>query len=166
MTAPTKVTLRPNTGDAGFREMIQKLDGLPAIEELYLRSTNITDIGMQLVSDLRSLKTLSVIKGPITDAGLACLESLCELKSLCLAEVDVTDDGLQHMRRCQKLELLWLNGTKVSTRHAASVAACWQILWRSGDRLSRRLKVFGPIAELRAAASKRSGMPAAENETL
>lgn len=100
---PTKVTVRSRTGDDGFREMIQKLDGIPILEELYLRSTDISDTGMQLVSGLRSLQTFSVTKGPITDAGLACLESLCELKSLCLAEVDLSDtlvtaEGRQHLR--------------------------------------------------------------------
>jgi hypothetical protein len=120
--SPTKVTVRSGTGDDGFREMIQQLGGLPTLEELYLRSTGISDTGMQLVSDLRWLHTLSVIKGPISDAGLTCLESLCDLKSLCLAEVNVTDDGLRHVKPLQKLELLWLNETKVSDAGLEDIA--------------------------------------------
>ena len=125
---PTVITVRSKTDDDGFGGMIQQLGGLPTIEELYLRSTEISDTGMQLVSNLRSLKTFSVIKGPITDAGLACLESLCELKSLCLAEVNVTDDGLKHLRNLQKLDRLWLNETKVSDAGLEIIAGL-QTLW-------------------------------------
>jgi hypothetical protein len=111
---PTKVTVRSRTSDGGFREMIRKLDGLPALEEMYLPSTRISDTGIQIISNWGSLHTLRIEGGPITDVGLSCLESLCELKSLCLSEIKLTDDGLKHLRRCQNLELLWLTRTKVS----------------------------------------------------
>jgi hypothetical protein len=120
---PACITVRAGTDDDGLHKLLEQFHGLPYIKALHLHSVGMSDSSMNLVSNLRSLHTLSAIRGSITDAGMTCLESLRNLKSLSLSKIGLTDEGLKHVRQCQKLKQLWLIKTSVSDAGLDDIAA-------------------------------------------
>jgi hypothetical protein len=60
--------------------------------------TNVTDVGLKDLKELRSLQTLSLWHTRITDAGLKELRGLESLETLDLGQTKVTDAGLKELK--------------------------------------------------------------------
>ena len=63
----------------------------------------------------------------MTDEGLEHLSQLTELDTLSLESTKVTDDGLRHLGGLSKLRMLQLNKTKVSGAdwHTCKIFRSW-----------------------------------------
>ena len=120
---PSFLRVRSGTDDDALQRMIEQFNGLPSLKELHLHSVGMSNSGMNILSKLRSLHTLSAIRGNITDAGLTCLGSLQNLKSLSLSKIGLTDEGLKHVIQYQKLKDLWLIKTKVTDAGLDDIAS-------------------------------------------
>jgi hypothetical protein len=84
------------------------------INDVYLKSTEITDDGLQYLSSLSSFRVLYLDDTEISDEELKHLRSLTNLEGLSLADTHITDHGLQHLRGLTNLKFLDLNNTEVT----------------------------------------------------
>jgi hypothetical protein len=98
--------------DAG----VDHLAGLGNLKEVHFNCSNLTDRSLVLLSNLPGMETLSLQQNHFTDAGLAGLRRKEKLKRLVigLGDCRVTDVGLAHLKGCQNLEILDLQGSRVS----------------------------------------------------
>jgi hypothetical protein len=94
--------------DAGLKQLAR----LPTLRELSLARTQIRGAGLRHVAPLVEMLILS--STAIDDAGLAPLTEAKRLKSLELFETAITDAGLVHLHGLPKLNLIGLDGTKVT----------------------------------------------------
>ena len=76
----------------------EALGSLPAIEDLSLIGSPVTDRGLAALAGLTSLRRLSLAQTDITDQGLAHLKPLAALRDLDLTGADVGDEGLAHLK--------------------------------------------------------------------
>lgn len=93
---------------------LRYLRGLPQLESLNLRGTEVTDAGLANLSGLVNLRSLNLWSTAVSDAGLAHLRGATRLQSLVLAHTKVTDAGLAQLQRCTQLESLDLSGLAIS----------------------------------------------------
>jgi hypothetical protein len=96
-----------NITDAG----LQHLSNLTALQDLDLAGCeNITDAGLQHLSNLTALEELDLFEcDNITGAGFLALNNLTALKWLNLNSCEnITDEGLQHLSNLTALEALYL----------------------------------------------------------
>ncbi|KAM4603186.1 uncharacterized protein O3C94_022753 isoform 1-T2 [Discoglossus pictus] len=91
------------------------LSGLRCLVELDLTDhTQITDRGVQSISELTRLKTLSLCNTSVSDAGLFHLRGLRLLEELSLDRTKVTSKGVSECIRClPHLQVLGLSDTPV-----------------------------------------------------
>lgn len=90
------------------------------IRELHLIGTNVTNKGLDCVSELTSLDWLVVEEGFVTDSGIRKLSSLSGLKSLQLVNTMVSEEGLEVIKHYPELSYLeavsyHLGGSAVAT---------------------------------------------------
>lgn len=90
------------------------------IRELHIIGTNVTNKGLDCVSELTSLDWLVVEEGFITDSGIKKLSSLAGLKSLQLVNTMVSEEGLEVIKHYPELSYLeavsfHLGGSAVAT---------------------------------------------------
>jgi len=91
------------------------LKGVTTLRELHLCGTRITNVGLEHVSSLTSLRVLDCWRcKDFTDAGLEHLAAMPHLQRLSLWNTNVTDDGLGHLKRLTSLRVLDLSHTRVS----------------------------------------------------
>ena len=119
---------------------------LPQLEELSLRNTEISelgvahlsavvslrklDLGYTLLSDsalgqlkaLMNLETLSVPNTQVEGPGLAALAGLTKLRELNIASTPLKNEGLQHIAKLTGLERLGLQYTDVTDRGMPALA--------------------------------------------
>jgi internalin A len=100
---------RTDVTDSGLRV----LTSLTKLRSLAL-PRSITDRGMVMVADLRSLVCLEMWACAITDDGLSDLENLTNIEYLNLADTKITGKGLRHLSRMENLVFLGLDGTAVA----------------------------------------------------
>ena len=101
-------------------EGIRSLQTLRELEELLLSGLDapmvLTDRGLAHVSEIKTLRVLTISSPAITDEGLAALAALPELEHLHIAGCDqLTDEGLVHLSALPKLEVLGVGGCKQIT---------------------------------------------------
>jgi RNA polymerase sigma factor (sigma-70 family) len=96
--------------DAGM----EYLTGLTALEGLDLSGTQVTDAGLGHLEGLTALRTFKLGWTAVTDAGLAHLKGLTALQHLDLSETNVTDAGLEHLKGLTVLRQLGLSNTQVT----------------------------------------------------
>lgn len=92
---------------------------LPLSEQIIwldLGSSNISDEGLETISQLTNLKKLHLEKTGITDDGLSHLANLEKLEYLNLYGTSITDSGLSHLKNLSNLSSLYLWQTNVSTQ--------------------------------------------------
>jgi len=110
----TKIT------DAAFDSFIK----MPALRELSLSETKTTTAGWRRLSELPRLSQLHVAMMPFADLDLAELVvAQPELETLNLWGTVVTDAGIPHLAKLSKLQLLYLNFTKVTGRGLAPLGS-------------------------------------------
>jgi len=78
------------------------------------QGTNVTDLSVVPLKDIRSLTDLNLAGTKITDAGLAAIEGLTYLTRLHLELTPITDAGLAHLKKLTNLNYLNLYGTAVT----------------------------------------------------
>jgi hypothetical protein len=73
--------------------------GLKHLVTLRLASTQITDVGLEHLKRLTSLRYLSLDRTRVTDAGLRHLKALGSLQTVLLEKTQVTEAGVSELRR-------------------------------------------------------------------
>jgi len=92
---------------------LELLRSLPDVTRLDLVNTNVTDEGMAVVGRLRKLQSL-VLRGPsVGDRGVEHIKHL-KLEYLSLWDTSVSDVGVHHLRDMTTLQVLILDGTKIT----------------------------------------------------
>lgn len=97
---------------------------LPLSEQitwLDLGDTDISDNGLQVISELKNLKKLYLEKTRITDDGLSYLAQLEQLEYLNLYGTSITNSGLSHLRNLKNLRSLYLWQTNVTQEGASDL---------------------------------------------
>jgi serine/threonine protein kinase len=79
------------------------------IRKLFLSDIAITDKGLKILGEKRSLTDLDLSNDSITDKGLAYLKDLDGLTYLQLGETDITGDGLKSLDGLKNLKQLYLD---------------------------------------------------------
>jgi endonuclease YncB( thermonuclease family) len=98
------------------------LDGMPYLKVLSLRSTEITDKGLEHLRSLDQLRWLSLMSTKIGDAGLRQLGSLVSLEDLDLDRTAITDAGLAHLKGLKQLRRLQIAHTAVTDAGLSQLA--------------------------------------------
>jgi hypothetical protein len=80
----------------------------PQITWLDLGRTDVTDRGLNLVSEMQHLTRLHLDHTGVTDAGLAHIRDLPHLEYINLYGTEVTDAGLDHLATVPKLSKVYL----------------------------------------------------------
>jgi uncharacterized protein YjbI with pentapeptide repeats len=117
LTSLTGLSIRDPISDTG----LQHLSGLIEMETLSLTGTRIRGYGLSAASGMTKLKTLSLEGSLIGDAGLEKLKGL-SIDKLDLSETPVTDKGLKWLAECPNLQSLKLRGTKITDAAFASLS--------------------------------------------
>jgi Leucine-rich repeat (LRR) protein len=103
--------------------VIHKVNGNIYIDEttpgktgvkLDLRSTEITDAGLERLTALSPIVELYLNDTRITDAGLVHLKGMKQLQRLYLNDTKITDAGLPLLSGLNNLQMLTVGGTKVT----------------------------------------------------
>jgi Leucine-rich repeat (LRR) protein len=106
------------TNDAAMANVTPLQD----LEELDLRSTQITDAGLVPVKGLLKLQSLR-LSTMVSDAGLLHLTGLNGLRTLDAGNTRVSNAGLTHVKLLPALQALGLYGTSVTDEGLATIAA-------------------------------------------
>ena len=86
---------------------------LTGLNELDLYGTRIATTGLEHLTELESLETLT-LPGYVTDRNLALVGQMTSLKALHLVESRVTDEGMAHLSALTSLEELSLAGKRMN----------------------------------------------------
>ena len=100
--------------DAGLKEVVEHLEGVPRVSSLGISGRKVTDAGLKSIATLGQLKGLYIYATSITDSGLEEIRGLHELERLSISETGITDAGLRHLGGLRRLKLLYLNYTHVT----------------------------------------------------
>ncbi len=92
---------------------LETISQLPHIEQLWLAGTPITDQGMVHIGRMPHLQRLYIDRTAISDAGLQPLGQLTQLRTLLLPAGPISDRGVAHLRSLVNLQELYLSGTRV-----------------------------------------------------
>jgi internalin A len=103
--------------DAG----IAKLRALPSLERVWLSQTQITDAGIQQLSDIQSLTHLAIEATPTSDRCLVMLSKLPKLKSLSIGSPYFSPDGLRQLQSLKALEHLYLDRLPLDDQAAQAI---------------------------------------------
>jgi hypothetical protein len=90
------------------------LRDLKSLRTLFLPEAGITDAAMKTVVELKGLESLGLMRTAVSDAGLEQLKGLRNLKTLELRETRITDAGLKSLKEMKALENLTLSGCPVT----------------------------------------------------
>ena len=86
----------------------------PALRQLDLRFTPVTNAGLEYLEELSELEVCNLQGTSVTDAGLASIAHLTKLKSFSVERTQVSDLGLVHLKKLPRLETLYLGGCQVA----------------------------------------------------
>ena len=81
---------------------------------LVLFDSDVTDKGLQFLSDAKQLRYLSLDRTRVSAKGLAALANANQLRDISLDETRVAGAELTEISKLKSLESLWLNLTKVT----------------------------------------------------
>lgn len=90
-----------------------QLKSMPNLQTLNLPS-QISDPGLQILSEFPALQRLDVSFSAITDSGLAPLKALTTLQELYINDTKLTDAVMPHLAKIGSLTTIFLSGTQVS----------------------------------------------------
>ncbi|HVE76670.1 MAG TPA: hypothetical protein VND22_07895 [Actinomycetota bacterium] len=109
-------------------EALEPLGLMKGIEILSLGFTEFGEVGMNAISSLRSLRSLSVPRTAITDEGLAAITKLSRIRRLNVSANDIGDKGLSYIAALPNLEALELGGTKITNEGLAHLRGAGSLL--------------------------------------
>jgi len=95
---------------------LQALTNCSGLEILRLRNTDVTDSGLKHLASMSNLRTLRLDNTLISGTGLLHLSNLTNLSDLSLRGTDITDLDLQHLRNLKNLNSLNLRKTNISSQ--------------------------------------------------
>jgi Leucine-rich repeat (LRR) protein len=107
--------LVPNAKPLGPKWLVDHIgvDYFGSVIQVFLNG-RCTDLELGHVGRLHRLEILSLRSSEVTDSGLEQLRGLTGLRHLYLGDTRVTDDGLHHLERLTNIEVLSLNKTQIS----------------------------------------------------
>jgi len=94
--------------------LLGKLRAFPKLERLDLGQTLTSDVKLEHLKDVTSLKSLNLSHTKVTGGGLQFLSKMTNLEELNLASTLAHDPGLEHLKGCKKLKRITLDGTLAS----------------------------------------------------
>jgi len=92
---------------------LERLKNVRTLKYLDLEGTPITDAGLEHLTDL-PLESLDVHATEVSNEGLRHIGAMQRLRTLNLAGTNVDDDGLEHLRGLTNLRRLMLKDTGVT----------------------------------------------------
>jgi hypothetical protein len=94
----------------GTDGLLERLKGVPELEELNLHLTDVSDAGLEPLATMPKLKCLVVYGGnpSVSDSGFAHITSIPSLECLKLVNTHVTDESLSSLKNLPKLRKLVL----------------------------------------------------------
>lgn len=92
------------------------------LEELYIDHCRIRESELPAIRDLKSLRSLTLLKTGLTSAGLQIITKMSKLVELDIAFNNIGDDDLDFILPLKKLKLLYLAGTNVTNRGVKKLA--------------------------------------------
>lgn len=124
-----------NLGDNenGDAYLSAALAGLPAIEELSISESGVTNRSCPLIGDLRQLRILNLPESRIDDEGVAMLAGLTQLEELRLGKSSptipgqITDAGVRHLAKLRRLTALDLEGARLGDGAAGVIGRFSQL---------------------------------------
>ncbi len=127
---------------------------LPELEILQLTETRVSDKGLELLKNLKQLRSLSFgvydRGAPISDAGAAKLAGLSNLKRLSLNGTLITKEGLAQVAKLPKLEELSVEGVELAPEDFSVLQTARSLRKISADWNHRRWRAYGrTLAEIR-----------------
>ncbi len=90
-----------------------RIGALGSLDQLNLRGSPITDVGLESLASLTRLERLDLTHTRVTSRGMVHLKSMTHLKMLWLAGDSITSEGLEALKALPNLELLALIDTSV-----------------------------------------------------
>ena len=109
-------TLHLETGDEFQEESLVHLQELTSLRSLYLRSPNLGEEGLRIISQMSGIDALMIYgSGQLKlDAdGLAHLQAMPNLQVLNIGH-DITDDALAQVGKIKTLKVLFLQGVEIT----------------------------------------------------
>lgn len=104
-----------NLGNTDITDVgLNELKNLKKLTILNLQGTQVTDMGLKVLKNLESLTALYLAHPKVTDVGL---KELKDVKNLCVLDLDgtkITDAGIEELKALKKLTTLRLIGTPVT----------------------------------------------------
>jgi thiol-disulfide isomerase/thioredoxin len=108
---------RTGVSDAG----VEHLSGLKHLTTLTIGDTRITNAGLKALTALEQLELIGLHGTRVNDEGLIHLKAFPRLKSLFLSKSAVTDEGLRTVKGLADLELLWLAESRITDAGVAEL---------------------------------------------
>lgn len=103
-------------------DMIASVPPRPAIRQLSLRNTSVTDAGLKSFDRCEKLKWLDLSQTQAGDAGLLAFSQVNTLQLVFLERTSITDKSLATIARWPNLEELYLSETAVTDKGIAMFA--------------------------------------------
>lgn len=104
----------------------EKLKTLLQLKEniiwLNIAGNNVTDNGMETISQFKNLERLKLDQNPVTDKGIAKLDSLTNIKSLNLYNTKITRDCLVALSKLKSLKTVYVWGTGINKEDVSTYA--------------------------------------------
>ena len=102
----------PEVSDSG----VEHLSELNRLEFLHLTNSGVTDASLLVLARLPKLHTLSLQLNGFTDRGLEYVQQMPQLRKLAVGHGDgkITDAGLVHLAQLEGLEVLDLQKTEIT----------------------------------------------------
>jgi hypothetical protein len=85
--------------DAKLATLIDAFNSIPALRDIVLTGTRVTDAGLLHVAKVRNLVSLDVSMTKVTDEGIAHLKGMPKLRDLMIFETKVTRRGVAELRK-------------------------------------------------------------------
>lgn len=116
---------------------LASLAGSPAIENLILKSTRITDDGLACMPELKKLTRLH-LPAQITDQGISHLTACKSLSKLDISQTKITDKSIGLLEKIEHLEELYLNDTTLGDQALSSIGQLknLKVLFLCGTKLT------------------------------
>jgi hypothetical protein len=91
------------------------------LEVLFLGGSEFTDEGLKHIAQLPRLKSLYLANPRITDAGIAHLENVAELEEISLVQTPLTDEALETICKLKGLRALHIEGHGITDAGVAQI---------------------------------------------
>src|SRR5262249_25521990 len=114
---PGKPVVRVDLGASEITDAgLKVLKDLKSLQKLDLGATKVTDAGLKELKELKSLWWLDLGGNKVSDVGLKELKALQRLEWLDLVNTTVTDAGLKELKELKDLRILKLSHTAITDR--------------------------------------------------